>query len=96
MSDHIKANRRLIVLCLILVLLVIVLLNRWDIWWDIDRGIVYRQDKLTSEILTLAEVRRGLYIRYPHNVYFTNAATAILYVSIGGVVIALLNETKRN
>ncbi len=91
-------DKRTIVLCLILVLLVVVVLNRWETtkWETGTRGaVLYQQDRLTSLIHYSVLVERfGHNYKYYQNPYITHGITAFLYLSIGATVIALLRETK--
>jgi len=61
----------------------------------LDRGRVYQQDRLTSLVHIRYEWRPGEYTTHYQNEFITYATTAILYIAIGGTIIALLYETKK-
>ena len=93
-------DKRTIVLCLILILLVVVVLYRWETsWWETDvspaYAILYQQDRITSLIHYNAFLGEGEYVSGYQNPYITHGLTAFLYIAMGVTVIALLKHTNR-
>ncbi len=94
-------DKRTIVLCLILILLVVVMLNRWETtWWEMSPSptfyaTLYQQDRLTSLIHYNAFLGKGDFRSGYQNPYITHGITAFLYLAISVTVIALLEQTNR-
>jgi hypothetical protein len=86
--------KRTIILCFILFILVLLVLNRWDIWWDVDREAIFQYDRLTA-LTNIGQLQRGIVRVWYQKEFLTHTATTILYFLIGGVIIALFRESKK-
>jgi hypothetical protein len=90
--------KRTIILCFILFILVLLVLNRWDIWWEGSMA-SSQHDRLTSFVF-YKQVGR-IWAKYhgyglPESAHLiSNAVTIILNSAIVITIVALLRESKK-
>lgn len=87
-------NKRTVILLAILVLLVLTVFNRWDVWFHNDGIAQIRFDRLSmqTQIANLKEKPPNM---VAGNKYLLHGTTAFLYSAIAVVTVALLIEARR-